>query len=527
MYETLDRVLTRAVDHLIDTQDESGAWITPPDPRILETGLATYALAVTDATEPAVVAGRTWLALNSVSLQRDPLALMIENAIRDIVLDKRVELNLDRPELQNPVLRWRTAMLQALVLHAGQWDAIWSGDADERLAQLRAELADRYDSARRDRLRKWTVIEVAAARLLVEHHVGNAEAVRDSVTTIKAVQSPDGSIAAMPVSTAMAALALGVGEPEGEALQRARAFLIAQQHDNGGWGLIPCHGWDTVVTIWALRDHPVFREKCLPRAVAWVQTQQRDDGGFTYSPTLEPDLDTTSAALSALEGLVEPERIERALGLYRALQRPDGLWNTYYYAKDVPADDCVARVVGALNRYQASGAPSTAAATRWLAERFSRGEEFLCGYRNRPHTVETVGAAIGFDHHAVQAAAREVAAAQNDDGGWGQRADEPSCASATGAALSCLVHTGLIEEDALSRALSYLERTQRADGSWAGPPELLGPRPLLSHVPAESHAVVVTGLMAVAQRRSPCLCGCSVAEHSAAVDGIHLVRNQR
>src|SRR5690606_5806827 len=107
--------------------------------------------AVAGRADAAVVRGRTWLALNSTSLQHDPIALMTENAMRDFALSKTVELDLDRPELANPVLRWRTALLQALALHAGQWTEVWGADGDARLAELRSELAERYETARRDR----------------------------------------------------------------------------------------------------------------------------------------------------------------------------------------------------------------------------------------------------------------------------------------------------------------------------------------------------------------------------------------
>ncbi|WP_278260483.1 prenyltransferase/squalene oxidase repeat-containing protein [Nocardia sp. AG03] len=496
MQDILARVLDRAVTHLVDTQDEVGSWTLPPEPRILETGFATYALEVAGGADAAVVRGRTWLALNSTSLQHDPIALMTENAMRDFALAKTVELELDRPELANPVLRWRTALLQALALHAGQWAEVWGADGDARLAELRAELAERYETARRDRLRVWTIVEIAAARVIVEGHFGATEAVREAAETIKSVQAADGSIATMPISTAMAVLALGLAEPEGDAVARGREYLLAQQHGNGGWSLITCENWDSIVTVWAAREHPLFQEKCLPRAVRYLESIQHPDGGFPYAIVLQPDLDSTAAALHALAGLTSEDVVERSLGLYREHQRPDGLWNTYYYAKDVPTDDCVAHIVSALSLFPDAETPSTEETTRWLAERFARGEEFLCVYRNRPYTVDTIGAAIGYDHPAVHAATREVLAAQNPDGGWGQRAGEASCASATGAAVGLLTHTGLGDEAALDRAVRYLDSTQRADGTWPGPPELIGPRPLLSYVPLESHAVTVFGLMA-------------------------------
>ncbi|UFS99506.1 prenyltransferase/squalene oxidase repeat-containing protein [Nocardia huaxiensis] len=497
---TLELVLERAVRHVVDTQDAAGSWTTPPAPRILETGFACYALSVAGGADDAVTRARTWLALNSASLQHDPIAIMTENALRDLSLGKAVELDPDHPALRNPVLRWRIALVQALTLHAGQWEHVWGDRAEAALAQLRSELSERYETARKDRLRVWSIVEIAAARVIVETHLGDVEAAREAAATIESIQSEDGSVAGMPISTAMAVLALGIADPGGDAVRRARAYLVAQQLDNGGFGLLVCDVWDTIVTIWAFREHETFRQHSRDRAVAFLESMQHPDGGFPYATTVEPDLDSTAAALHALVGISDPAVIERSVGLYRDHQRPDGLWNTYYYAKDVPTDDCVAHIVAVLKQLPEAGMPSITAARQWLSDRFSAGEEFLCVYRNRPYTIDTIGAAIGYDHPAVRDAAARVAAAQNSDGGWGQEAGEDSCATATGAALACLVHVGWQDSAALDRAVEYLAATQHADGSWPGPPELLGPRPLLSYVPAQSHAVVATGLMTLSGR---------------------------
>lgn len=493
-------VLDRAATHVTATQDASGSWINPPEPRLLESGLICHALALAGAPAEVVARGRGWLISNSVSRQHDPIAIMTENAVRDLALEKAVTVDLSHPGLVNPVLRWRAALVQALVLHAGQWADVFGDDAGERLTALRGELDARFDGAQGARLRIWSVVEAAAARILVANAAGDQETVRAMAETIARAQGPDGSISGMPVSTALAAIALAVARPDGPEHRSATRYLADCQREDGGWSLITCDGWDTIVTVWAFREHPDFRRLSLASAVAFLESAQHDDGGFPYAATVEPDLDSTAAALHALTGIADDSTIAKAVELYRRHQLPDGLWNTYYYAKDVPTDDCVAHIVSALAAVPELDPPSIERARQWLTERFERDEEFLCVYRNRPYTFDTIGAAIGYDHPAVQAAARAVVAAQNADGGWGQEAGEASCASATGAAIACLVHTGLADEAAMSRAVRYLADAQRPDGSWPGPPELLGPRPLLSHAPLQSHAVVATGLTALVRR---------------------------
>ena len=66
---------------------------------------------------------------------------------------------------------------------------------------------------------------------------------------------------------------------------------------------------------------------------------------------------------------------------------------------------------------------------------------------------------------------------QNDDGGWGWMAGEESNAMSTGQALYALAVTANDEQDAQRAAIEYLLRTQRADGSWLTPSELISAEP--------------------------------------------------
>jgi squalene-hopene/tetraprenyl-beta-curcumene cyclase len=59
--------------------------------------------------------------------------------------------------------------------------------------------------------------------------------------------------------------------------------------------------------------------------------------------------------------------------------------------------------------------------------------------------------------------------AQHEDGGWGQLEGRPSDALATGQALYALAQARIDASEAVKRALVFLERTQRADGSWLVP----------------------------------------------------------
>jgi ankyrin repeat protein len=73
----------------------------------------------------------------------------------------------------------------------------------------------------------------------------------------------------------------------------------------------------------------------------------------------------------------------------------------------------------------------------------------------------------GADASIRRDAAKEIVAAQRQDGGWGQREEMPSDAYATGLTIYALKESaGDVAPDVFARASRRLLSTQRADGSW-------------------------------------------------------------
>jgi len=128
------------------------------------------------------------------------------------------------------------------------------------------------------------------------------------------------------------------------AVAKGRSFLLAQQHDDGGWlgfwGVNVTYG--TFFATSGLRaaglplSHPAFA-----RASRWLVAHQRADGGWgeSYLGLLEDaphDLEAgvpstvtqTAWALLTLMDIAdhETEAIERGLAFIRAQQRDDGTW---------------------------------------------------------------------------------------------------------------------------------------------------------------------------------------------------------
>ena len=72
------------------------------------------------------------------------------------------------------------------------------------------------------------------------------------------------------------------------------------------------------------------------------------------------------------------------------------------------------------------------------------------------------------DVEFLGAAARDLLAAQRQDGGWGQLANVETDAYATGQALVALRISGQLQASDLAyqRGVAFLLRTQLSDGSW-------------------------------------------------------------
>ena len=72
------------------------------------------------------------------------------------------------------------------------------------------------------------------------------------------------------------------------------------------------------------------------------------------------------------------------------------------------------------------------------------------------------------DCRTIRAAARELIAQQNADGGWAQNSYMSTDAYATGLSLAALAlaDPGSVNSAAYRRGVDYLMRTQEADGSW-------------------------------------------------------------
>lgn len=503
-------LLEATVAHVCEVQHSCGGWMVPPDPRILETALACHALAALNGSDgvggaigEALSRARQWL-VTARAQCHVPVAEVIERALRAIALGSEAAVDLINGDFDTPVHSSRMLLVHAVALHAGREV---SGPLTSE--QLREVIAVRYARYERENLKPWSAVELLAVRALVESYFGQEDAAAEARARIKSRQDGDGSFFQNPISTSMALLALRAAGMSDPSVRRCCQWLLDAQQPDGTWRFCICDVWDTTLVIRAFGGHPVFREQAMPRALDYLCEMQNDDGGWGFGGHAQSDNDTTGAALLALPANGQhKEQIARAVDYLARQQTRDGLWRTWQFNGDSPAQDTIAHVIAALDRVPEYHRIPLEPARHWLIRQYaaSRSGWRPCWYHNGPYALLEVGRALGFSHPLVQRAARTMASAQNPDGGWGRVTGEESCASATGLALAALTRCNSTDGGAsLAAAVDYLARSQRSDGTWPGVPEMVGPRPLLTHMPIETQAFAAMGLASLpsGERRGP------------------------
>jgi len=233
---------------------------------------------------------------------------------------------------------------------------------------------------------------------------------------------------------------------------------------------------------------------------------------FQYANPHYPDVDDTSVVSMAMDRasrLLGEDRFQHALARATewviGMQSRTGGWgafepeNTHYYLNNIPfADhgalldpptpDAAARCLSMLSQLGETpqGSASAARALSYLLrEQEEDGSWYGRWGMNYVYGTWTALCALNaaeVAHHApeVERAVAWLVKIQNPDGGWGEdgtsyRLDyagyepAPSTASQTSWALLGLMAAGRVDDPAVGRGISYLIRTQGADGLWNEP----------------------------------------------------------
>lgn len=361
-------------------------------------------------------------------------------------------------------------------------------------------------------------------------HPARARAEARAVAWILAHQERDGSWGGIQPPWFYALLALKtVGLERHPAFERGWRGLEAFGVDteDGRWWLQACVSptWDTALAVLALRaaglpaDHPA-----LVRAGQWLVAQQVTAGGdwqirrphappggfpFEFVNDHYPDVDDTAVVLMALAQVALPDAARRKTALARgfrwmvAMQSKNGGWGAFDadnfatwpsripfsdfgWVTDPPTEDVTGHVLECLGGFGYDTAwPVVARAVRFLRRAqtpegpwFGRwGVNYIYGTGAVVPGLVAVG--IPPEDPAIQRALDWLVARQNPDGGFGEdcrsyvdpawRGRGASTPSQTAWALLALVAGGRAGAPAARRAVAYLARTQRADGTWDEP----------------------------------------------------------
>jgi squalene-hopene/tetraprenyl-beta-curcumene cyclase len=493
-------VMVRACTFLAQTQQADGGWRENPESRILENGLVCL---LSDRFVPELVADaeRARHFLRKAPVQRHhPVPRAIDEWLSASVngYPNAATLNLGAPEFAEPVYANRKLFFNAVALAVGS--PVLGGTPR---AELEARLSEIVVRRHESRLKSWSIAEVAALYLLLtQGRVGALTT--QALDAIAEVQCRNGSFGENPISTVVATAALSTSGSKLEERRRAVEYLRGVRETDGTWRFSLADVWDTALLLRAFGRCSHLTPALFSRAESFIAAAQNPDGGFPYRLGVESDTDTTGMAMLALAGSTHaPVATGRAQEYLSRMRTDAGVWRTWHYRDDPPAEDAVAHAVLALKTCGAAE-ELWARATEWLAARTRADVGWRAHWYNiQAYAAHEIGLVLGRAHPATRYAAKLVMEQQNPDGGWGPTSGLPSTAAATGLATSLLLGYFPVEHPIVARAVTYLEEAQTAVGAWVGPTDMYAPRPFAVDYPFQTHALAAMGVVAVATKARP------------------------
>lgn len=488
------RCLDRAAAACLELQRPNGSWATPARPRILENALAAFVLAKAECGSPHHDRVRAWLR-RAEPQRHDAFTAAADAWLRALALDVTTPPPLPVFPRDSAAYQRRLLLLRTLGVAAGA-----PGCSPYELLDHATKALGHGGGAS---LTGWHRAQFLSAAIIAGQAVG-LPVDEGLVAALAAEEAPDGSYHAMPLVTAMACLALTRVAPGRAATRRCTARLLADQHADGTWRFTTFDVWDTGLMVRCLRGHSAFDALARPSALDFLADAQSRQGGWGSVSSaiagsgLDCDADTTGNTLLALAGTEQGRRAWPAVAVYARENQDDrGLWTTWRSSRDTVAQDTVAHMVGGMRAHGCTGV-DVGRAARWLEQQHRGARRWTADWYVFPgYPAAEIGPVVGWSTDAARSEARTLAATQNRDGGWrafpGASGSSPA---ATALAATVLVRSRISTPQALARAARFLVETQLDDGTWDEPdPFMSGPRPFLTDVPAQAHALTCRGLM--------------------------------
>ena len=234
----------------------------------------------------------------------------------------------------------------------------------------------------------------------------------------------------------------------------ALSWLHGRQEAQGGWQDNPLTRLrDTVVVASALGNVGVNHEAVIDRAMSWLITQQVTNTDYVARRLRSLAAKATEADWAQLA----------------AMQNADGGWGVAPGYQSTPIDTALAVMASSLdpNAQRQALARERAKAFLLTKQNTDGGWSHAVTGGSRTATTAQVMRALALLDAPVQvaSAARFLAGRQNTDGGFG---DSPSTTHDTANAVLALASAGQIDAVRALDAFSFLNATQRVDGSWDG-----------------------------------------------------------
>lgn len=217
--------------------------------------------------------------------------------------------------------------------------------------------------------------------------------------------------------------------------ERAAAWLLANQNEDGGWpfsglpgGNLPSDADDTALATLAMLRAGVSKDHAaIQQSVAWLKAHQSDNGGWgTYIPG-SGDVSCVSITSHVIEACLEMgelrEEVERAIAWLKKVVTDSGYWSDLWLAMNTYG---TATAIAALIKFGQADCAEVKSGVKWLEE------------------------------------------AQNPDGGWGEdMKGNPGDSTTEQTAWSTYA---LLLDNASNpsarRGIEYLLSNQNPDGSW-------------------------------------------------------------
>ncbi|HYX68346.1 MAG TPA: squalene--hopene cyclase [Terriglobales bacterium] len=346
---------------------------------------------------------------------------------------------------------------------------------------------------------------------------------------LERMERSDGLGAIYPglMNSILALRCLGYSVDDPQFIRAMDEFEALGIEEDDTFRMQPCKSpvWDTAYALFALGESGVpSSDPRMVKAADWLLQKQVTHKGdwcvknpgappggwyFEFNNEFYPDVDDSAMVMLGLSHVDRPhdryqhESVERALQWVLSMQCRNGGWASFDKDNDrmvfqyIPfADhnamldpatvDITGRVLECLASYGFNRAhPVVERALQYLQKEqepdgswFGRwGVNYIYGTMQVLRGLQAMG--VDIHEPMVQQAAEWLRMVQNADGGWGEtcgsyddpatRGVGPSTASQTAWAVLGLLAAGDTRSDSVTRALAFLLRTQKKDGSWEEP----------------------------------------------------------